>query len=409
MNTIENYWKNKKYTNYIKGGDDVLVSGKGIVFAYNLDSNSTPNSNIKFGWDDSEPTIVLRNSFEPEKREFVINDTISFKNVTSTIWNYNTKIDLFIINFTGNININPWSKNLFHLRHGALIINGNGGSVNVINPKINKGYHFAFVNQFSQLTMNNLTLTGFNCALFNHGVLNLNNVILSNNKVKYKLEDDDAGAVYNLGLLTCYNCTFTNNYAKWAGAVYTAHGAESYFTLCDFINNTNYNSDGANIYNFNQANSFFINDNCNQNISAKYGTLPDKECYELGKVSTYIITCALTTLLTGNPCLGMIVAISVGSALDVVNDIYYAKATHQFSYSIFTHIPVTAWNHFLASAILVSGRNAFEISPKSGGISFPNIKAIPKSKLNPDASDYEPDFELYLNQNITINSIPEDK
>lgn len=51
------------------------------------------------------------------------------------------------------------------------------------------------------------------------------NSIFNNNKADYRFKADYGGAIVNKAILTVINSTFTNNYAKYAGAIYTSGNA----------------------------------------------------------------------------------------------------------------------------------------------------------------------------------------
>ncbi|WP_407416180.1 hypothetical protein, partial [Methanobrevibacter sp.] len=63
-------------------------------------------------------------------------------------------------------------------------------------------------------------------------------LVLNNNRMDYWFERDDGAAIFNGGVVICYNCSFTNNYAKNGGAIYN----EGVLLLnnCTFSNNKAY-------------------------------------------------------------------------------------------------------------------------------------------------------------------------
>ena len=113
----------------------------------------------------------------------------------------------------------------------------------------------------------------------NYGISVFNNVDFINNRVKYStISGDEAGAIKNLGLLTCVNCTFQGNKGNWAGAIYSANSAISNLTNCTFINNTwCKGSEGGDFYNFNFAHYYTLHcskitkDSNNTSVNIGYG------------------------------------------------------------------------------------------------------------------------------------------
>ena len=65
-----------------------------------------------------------------------------------------------------------------------LVINGNGCTFIKENFQINDEYHFLYCGKGVTVVINNLTLIGFNTAIFNYGNMILNNVTFKDNKLK---------------------------------------------------------------------------------------------------------------------------------------------------------------------------------------------------------------------------------
>lgn len=88
--------------------------------------------------------------------------------------------------------------------------------------------------------INDLTVEGFNNAIVNRGgCFILNNVHMNHNRMDYIRDRDDGAAILNIaGVVICNNCTFTNNYAKYGGAIYNQGFLN--LTNCIFKGNTGY-------------------------------------------------------------------------------------------------------------------------------------------------------------------------
>ena len=392
---IHNILHRDKVAKYEHPGDDVFVGSGGTIYSYALNPPRIshgpkeffckPNNEIKFGFDDSElgHTIVLRDSNTPIVREYIINNESNLQNVVNEIRKEGTNVDKFIINFTGDVNFKPWTDNLvlFNPQYGSIQINGNGHNVNLIGASQRDEYHFTTLNRNLFMVVNNLKISGFNCAIVNNGHACFNNVTFSNNKIKYRMESGDGGgAINNYGMIVCNNCTFIENSGLWAGAIYGAHGAQSFLNNCTFNQNTPSKDDGGELYSYNKAqfylncvelNSTTINDN---NIRIGYGQLPSgvtKVLYDSLDTITYTISIVggfVTGLVTGicsaNPAVGIGAGVAVGTALGVGCNVgyrlYYAGLSHEFSYNILTHIPFDILTHFVyASAGAKCGADVY--------------------------------------------------
>jgi hypothetical protein len=139
--------------------------------------------------------------------------------------------------------------------YGQLILSGNGARVFVNSPKDNDETQFLVTTAHSSVIITGLTIEGFNIAIDNKGALNIFNSIFINNRVDYLKKSDYGGAIVNNkgGLLTVYNTTFKDNYAKYGGAVYNLGTAK--VIDCIFIDNKGYDNKNVNvdIYNHNAS------------------------------------------------------------------------------------------------------------------------------------------------------------
>ena len=417
ITSIHNYVSRDKEAKFVSPGKDIFVGCGGTVYSYSLNKPShlrgpgvfyTPNNNIDFGYDDSElgHTIVLRDSKTPIVREYIINNESDLQNVVNEIRKEGTNVDKFVINFTGNVNFKPWTEDLvlFNPQFGSILINGNGHNVNLLGARECDEYHFTTLNKNAFMVVNNLGISGFNCAIVNNGYACFNNVTFSNNMIKYIMESGDGGgAINNYAMVVCNNCTFINNFGLWAGAIYGAHGAQSYLNNCTFNQNTPSKDDGGELYSYNKAqfylnyvelNSTIINDN---NINIGYGQLPSgikKVLYKCLDIITPIISFAVgfaAGFVTGNLGVGFGVGVTVATVLGVACNVgyrlYYAGLSHEFSYDIFTHLPYDIAIHF-----------AYAISGATMGYrtSYDNVK-----------SSFDNEMKKIINSNDNINGLEE--
>ena len=75
------------------------------------------------------------------------------------------------------------------------------------------------------MTLDNVTVKGFNSAVINNGHLFANNTDFVGNEIRYFFaEDDNGGAVRNFGSCDFVNCNFNDNLANKGGAIYNNAG-----------------------------------------------------------------------------------------------------------------------------------------------------------------------------------------
>lgn len=257
-----------------------------------------------------------------------------------------------------------WHKpnlNIINSHYGVVFVNGNGHTIKLNGATKRNEYHFATINKAALLSVSDLQIIGFNCAVINNGTAAFNNVTFSGNNVEYILESgDDAGAISNFGLLACNNCTIVNNYGLGAGAIYTAHGAPAYLNNCTIKDNPYSKSDGADLYSFNKGtftvdgipvNGTYVN---GTDITVGYGELPSgakKVLYQGLDVFTNVgsMVIGFVAGVLGSPGAGVAVGTTLGIASNLMFRLYYASLTHNFSYHIFAHLPVDVFSHFVSA------------------------------------------------------------
>ena len=80
-------------------------------------------------------------------------------------------------------------------------------------------------NEKAILSLDNVTVKGFNSAIINHGRVLANNTDFVGNEIRYFFaEDDNGGAVRNFGSCDFVNCNFKDNLANKGGAIYNNAG-----------------------------------------------------------------------------------------------------------------------------------------------------------------------------------------
>lgn len=236
----------------------------------------------------SENTYVLTLSDNTTMTVGVLQvyDLNSFKEATKSISNQKTDFDAIILDFKDNLYLkfDPWTEDIIKLNNVKnLIIRGYGATIYSKGDK-NDEYHFLNVNSDATVWMHNITVSGFNTAVRNHGTCQFTNVTFSHNKVDYYIEEDYGGAVRNWGILKCFECSFLDNSAKYGGAVYNEKGSQSIFIDCCFNENNAYDcgsrsletDDMQNIYTLSGASCLVLN----HNDEIKYVNIYSQTDYE---------------------------------------------------------------------------------------------------------------------------------
>lgn len=147
--------------------------------------------------------------------------------------------------------MNVHHRYLLEVGSRPMTINGNGATITLTGNDLNDDNHFAFVPSYSVLTLINLTISGFNTAIVNHGQLILINCTLMDNNIHYKrphtFEGEKGGAIRNYGSVFGYNSTFINNGATEGGAYY-GKGSSTFaqFYNCTFKDNKKLSNDKEN-------------------------------------------------------------------------------------------------------------------------------------------------------------------
>ena len=150
------------------------------------------------------------------------------------------------------LNEDHYGHFLFNVGSVPVTINGNGATIRVVG---NSGYnrlHFGVVTKYGSLTLNNLTLTHFNTAIYNFGTVIANNCVFKENIVERDVVSED----------------------KVKGGAFKCKGSSALFENCSFIDNEG--CDDANA--FHAIDSYLKFVNCSVEWSSgnsKLGELDD--------------------------------------------------------------------------------------------------------------------------------------
>ena len=210
------------------------------------------DSTIKKG---ENSLILYRDTIDTTTCNYKVDSVYSLMKLSKLV-NNNHDYDIINVTFVnGDYGTFSNSKVLFDMDYGQLLLGGNGARVFVNSPKDNDETQFLVTTAHSSVIIAGLTIEGFNIAIDNKGALNIIDSSFINNRVDYVKKNDYGGAIVNEkgGLLTVYNTTFKDNYAKYGGAIYNLGTAK--VIDCMFIDNKGYNNKNINvdIYNHNAS------------------------------------------------------------------------------------------------------------------------------------------------------------
>ncbi len=163
----------------------------------------------------------------------------------------------------------------------------------------------------------NITLEGFNTVIENMGgSCMFVNVHFNNNRMDYIIERDWGAAILNTGVVTCINCSFTNNYAKNGGAIFN----QGLLVLVNttFAGNEGY-GDGDNVC-VGEGGRVIINDKeIKSDTSIVYFAdgldLLESTFIGVGAALLSFVVGAVVGFFTANPAIGIGVGLLVGAAL----------------------------------------------------------------------------------------------
>ncbi len=236
-------WNNKNANDLFADGGSIIKIAKCIGIR---------DSTIK----KSEDALILyRDTIDVTICNYTVDSLYSLMKLSNLV-NNNHDYDIINVTFVkGDYGTFSNSKILFDIDYGELIFSGNGARVFVNSPKDNDETQFLVTTSRSSVIITGLTIEGFNIAIDNKGALNIVDSIFINNRVDYVKKKDYGGAIVNNkgALLTGYNTTFKNNYAKYGGAIYNLGTAK--VLACMFVDNKGYDNKNINvdIYNHNAS------------------------------------------------------------------------------------------------------------------------------------------------------------
>lgn len=281
--------------------------------------------------------VLYRESLKENIYNLVVNDLYDLYKLSNVV-NGNDKYDVINVSFVKKeFNVIPNSKILLDFNYGNLILNGNDAKIFVQNQKDDDETQFLVTTKRSSVFINNLTIQGFNIAIYNKGSVNIYNSHMDNNKVDYNVKKDYGGAIVNEGSVLIYNSTFTNNYAKYAGAIYNNKGTLN-IVISSFANNRGYSSkSNVDVYNQEAASSI---------VSVKsYPSVVDhfpRAAWQQDLIETGV-TLGITLITAGISAgisyagiqaahfINMLVGTIVGTAGGLVNAITYSVDNHDYS------------------------------------------------------------------------------
>ena len=250
---------------------------------------------------DSSVVMSVCNDKDLENAKYLASSALIY----NPLLNSTTKINKLILTFEKNhiFKFNTQENNTVfsNIKVDNLFLNGDNTTFKVINPYNRNEFHFMTIDQNKTVILSSLTISGFNTAIENNGLLCLRNTVLSQNIVDYTSDPDYGGAIKNLGVIIGENSSFIDNYAKYGGAIYNL--GYVHLVNCSFSNNTGY-SDGNDIYNFQTGQSNLTNTTC----SVVHDEGPSVIKQLVIQVGGTIVAIIGTTLVGWIPGINLIVA-----------------------------------------------------------------------------------------------------
>ena len=218
------------------------------------------------------------------------------------------------VNFAKNYKYSPYcpwdiSASGFNL----VTVKGNNAIVSINNDDSAEN-KWMILDQKSVVIISDLTVGGFNRAIENMGgIMVLNNVKLTHNRMDYTFDRDWGAAILNLGIIICNNCTFSDNYAKYGGAIFN-QGYLS-FNNCTFFNNLAYKKGGDVC---NSAGSGYKVDVKNTSLNLDYveGLSADTSALiQVGSLVASFTVGVLAGVFTANVFVGMAAGAAIGALI----------------------------------------------------------------------------------------------
>ena len=247
-----------------------------------------------------------------------IHDDNDLKNAIKFVQNpyyNNQKFNCTFLNFESNHTFNMGTHDdgsLFNVNVGMLYLIGNNAKINVKNPDLDNEFHFMFIEK-NIVSIDSLTVSGFNTAIENHSLLFISNSTFTNNKLDYPFKQDRGGAIKNYGYVSAQNCSFIDNYAKFGGAIYNEGGIVD-LVNCSFSKNYAYGETGNDVCNANNGKTNLTNTTCD--VGIKKG-LSNFERWLL-RFGATVVTTLCSAAVACIPCVGVVLAVAVGAGIGTV-------------------------------------------------------------------------------------------
>ena len=238
------------------------------------------------------------------------------------------------IQFAGNYNIHC-NAALDLTLSGFNVVNIYGhGSTIMGSYDYDEEEKWAILNEYNMLSVTSLNIEGFNRAVENMGGYCIfNHVNFDRNAMDYWFERDWGAAILNTGLIECYDCGFTNNYAKYGAAIFN----QGLLVLqeCYFGGNYAY-GDGDNICVGNGGKVVIDGAEITSNNNVVY--IAESMSVETATIITVVciagsfIAGAVVGFLTANPFLGLAAGAAVGAAIGSIGASIIISNTYDFNY-----------------------------------------------------------------------------
>ena len=215
----------------------------------------------------------------------------------------------------------------------TIYINGHNSKI-VGGAGKRKEYKWAVIKKDYTLTVDDLTISGFNNAIINEGECILNNVCLEKNKMKYIIERDWGAAILNSGFCVCTNCVFINNSCCKGGAIFT----QGYLILnnCIFEGNDAYKK-GDTILNVDKGTVIMDGEQINgssgvvtyvKSISSTWDKI-----VKWGAIGISFIVGAVVGFCTFNPIIGVAAGAFAGLLLGSIAGAYLSCRHYDMHYN----------------------------------------------------------------------------
>ena len=232
--TLSSSNDNKEKDNATKDDDDgEVINGENDISMEDI-INATNYTIEKKS--ENEFIVTFFNNTKQTVYVLPISDLENFKNATRIISKESLPNDSeVILDFEDNLYLqldSSASEVITLNKTKNIIIRGHGATI-AINASDNGEKHLFNISQGVSLTMNNISIKGFNTAICNQGSCQFTNVTFEENRAKDKL----GGAITNNSRLNCVNCFFIKNSAKSGDAIYNEQGSQSTLLYCIFKDN----------------------------------------------------------------------------------------------------------------------------------------------------------------------------